>query len=186
MLTDATTRWGRLICGLQRWLYLIEDLQRSIWTGWTRGPLIVSMHGILLSQLGGGRGTPTAIRTAHEVPSWLEQLSFWCLHFSSKLVFFTRARRHYTPGVLQCFFFCVILRSDTFTGERHQQRSPAFEKGALIFNFAALSSQIAVENVSPVLFVLIFFTICFSRLFSSEMRSVYPGLISSPYTPLVV
>ncbi|KAM7533958.1 hypothetical protein Aperf_G00000114436 [Anoplocephala perfoliata] len=32
--------------------------------------------------------------------------------------------------------------SDAFTGERHSQRSPAFEKGSLIFNYAALCSQI--------------------------------------------
>ena len=41
-------------------------------------------------------------------------------------------------------FFC---RSDAFTGERHDQRSPAFEKGSLIFNYAALCSQIAAGCV---------------------------------------
>ncbi|VUZ41732.1 unnamed protein product [Hymenolepis diminuta] len=52
----------------------------------------------------------------------------------------TIERRFFDESIHHGFRFSW---SDTFTGERHSQRSPAFEKGSLIFNYAALCSQIA-------------------------------------------
>uniref|UniRef100_A0A5K3F7U1 BRO1 domain-containing protein n=2 Tax=Mesocestoides corti TaxID=53468 RepID=A0A5K3F7U1_MESCO len=55
----------------------------------------------------------------------------------------TIERRFFDVSVHHGFRFSW---SDAFTGERHSQRSPAFEKGALIFNYAALCSQIATAS----------------------------------------
>nr|CDS28749.1 rhophilin 2 [Hymenolepis microstoma] len=52
----------------------------------------------------------------------------------------TIERRFFDESIHHGFRFSW---SDAFTGERHSQRSPAFEKGSLIFNYAALCSQIA-------------------------------------------
>nr|CDS21389.1 rhophilin 2 [Echinococcus granulosus] len=52
----------------------------------------------------------------------------------------TIERRFFDESVHHGFRFSW---SDAFTGEQHNQRSPAFEKGSLIFNYAALCSQIA-------------------------------------------
>ncbi|VDM32447.1 unnamed protein product [Hydatigera taeniaeformis] len=52
----------------------------------------------------------------------------------------TIERRFFDESVHHTFRFSW---SDAFTGYQHDQRSPAFEKGSLIFNYAALCSQIA-------------------------------------------
>ncbi|KAL5106602.1 Rhophilin-2-A [Taenia crassiceps] len=52
----------------------------------------------------------------------------------------TIERRFFDESIHHGFRFSW---SDAFTGYQHDQRSPAFEKGSLIFNYAALSSQIA-------------------------------------------
>ncbi|KAM3176451.1 hypothetical protein ACTXT7_006479 [Hymenolepis weldensis] len=61
----------------------------------------------------------------------------------------TIERRFFDESIHHSFRFSW---SDAFTGERHSQRSPAFEKGSLIFNYAALCSQIAAAckiNTTP-------------------------------------
>ncbi|KAL5966295.1 Rhophilin-2-B, partial [Taenia solium] len=56
----------------------------------------------------------------------------------------TIERRFFDESIHHGFRFSW---SDAFTGYQHDQRSPAFEKGSLIFNYAALSSQIAAACV---------------------------------------
>ncbi|BHF77877.1 Rhophilin-2 [Sparganum proliferum] len=61
------------------------------------------------------------------------------------LLLATAERRFFDETVRHKLYF---RWSDAFTGEEHCQRSAAFEKGAVLFNFAALCSHIAV-NIPP-------------------------------------
>uniref|UniRef100_A0A0X3PG75 Rhophilin-2-B n=1 Tax=Schistocephalus solidus TaxID=70667 RepID=A0A0X3PG75_SCHSO len=61
------------------------------------------------------------------------------------LLLATAEKRFFDENVRHNMYF---RWSDAFTGEEHCQRSVAFEKGAVLFNFAALCSHIAV-NIPP-------------------------------------